>query len=189
VDKHFPGTSINRCSDEVPVLVGGLTNMIFECSKADAIPGAMALRTFTDRLTSALAAIRDEPTRKAIGVRVIQGFTQVADPALATREFAPRVQIVGALKNREYLVTWFDSASERTPTYSKISLQSPWRFMAREALKLEMQTYCGLQGSYDIQSGGLVALLNFPGGGAGRSLAGRFGDAFNVEHVDRFHFW
>jgi hypothetical protein len=79
--------------------------MIFEYSKADAIPGAMALRTFTDRLITALIALRDEPTRTATGTRVIQGFTQVADPALATREFAPRVQIVGALKNCEYLVT------------------------------------------------------------------------------------
>jgi hypothetical protein len=105
VNKHFPGTSINRCNDEVPVLVGGLTNMIFEYSKADAIPGAMALRTFTDRLITALIALRDEPTRTATGARVIQAFTQVADPALATREFAPRVQIVGALKNREYPVT------------------------------------------------------------------------------------
>jgi hypothetical protein len=103
VNKHFPGTSINRCNEEVPVLVGGLTNMIFEYSKADAIPGAMALRTFTDRLITALIALRDEPTRTATGARVIQGFTQVADPALATREFAPRVQIVGALKNREYI--------------------------------------------------------------------------------------
>lgn len=99
VDKHFPGTTINRCTDEVPVLVGGLTNMIFEYSKADAIPGSMALRTFTERLITALASLNDDAqTRKTTGMKVVQGFTQVADPALATREFAPRVQIVGALK-------------------------------------------------------------------------------------------
>jgi len=78
--------------------------MIFEYSKAEAIPGAMALRTFNERLISALNTLGDKPTRKDVGTRVIQGFTQVADPALATREFAPRVQIVGALKTREYLV-------------------------------------------------------------------------------------
>jgi len=85
--------------------------MIFEYSKADAIPGSMALRTFTERLTSALAAFPgEEQARKVIGSRVVQGFTQVADPALATREFAPRVQIVGALKSREWL-----SRNERAP--------------------------------------------------------------------------
>lgn len=83
------------------MLVGGLTNMIFEYSKVDAIPGAMALRTFTDRLIVALATLNDVETRQIIGARVVQAFTQVADPGLATREFAPRVQIVGALKNRE----------------------------------------------------------------------------------------
>lgn len=86
------------------MLVGGLANMIFEYSKADAIPGAMALRTFTDRIIVAIAALNDEHVRKTIGGRVVHGFTGVADPALATREFAPRVQIVGALKNRECIV-------------------------------------------------------------------------------------
>lgn len=96
--------------------------MIFEYSKADAIPGAMALRTFTDRLITALIALRDEPTRTATGTRVIQGFTQVADPALATREFAPRVQIVGALKNREYLVTLIERVDKHQLTSPKIAV-------------------------------------------------------------------
>jgi len=111
------------------VLVGGLANMIFEYSKADAIPGAMALRTFTDRLIVAIAALNDEHVRKTIGGRVVHGFTGVADPALATREFAPRVQIVGALKNREctrVVVAGFELTPLDPPGYSRSDRGCLW---------------------------------------------------------------
>jgi hypothetical protein len=101
VDKHFPGTQINRCTDEVPVLVGGLTNMILEYSKTEGLPGAMALRTFTDKLITALNALDGSDKKSSVGEGIARGFTQVADPALATREFTPRVQIVGSFKNCE----------------------------------------------------------------------------------------
>lgn len=89
IEKHFPGTQINRCTDEVPVLVGGLVNMIFEYSKTDGIPAAMALRTFTERLATSLDKVEDRERRNSLGEGIVRGVNQVADPALATRDFAP----------------------------------------------------------------------------------------------------
>ncbi len=101
IEKHFPGTQVNRCSDEVAVLVGGLINMIFEFSKADSIPAAMALRTLSEKLGTALNAIGDKAHRQVVGDGVVRGMQTVMDPAIATREFAARVQMVGSLKNGE----------------------------------------------------------------------------------------
>ncbi|PVG04576.1 hypothetical protein CPB86DRAFT_777859 [Serendipita vermifera] len=116
VDKHFPGTQINRCTDEVPVLVGGLTNMILEYSKTEGLPAAMALRTFMDKLISALNALdgsEDKQKKTSVGEGIARGFTQVADPALATREFTPRVQIVGSFKNLAAAIYGKGSAEAR----------------------------------------------------------------------------
>ncbi|CAG7847943.1 SubName: Full=Uncharacterized protein {ECO:0000313/EMBL:CCA69443.1} [Serendipita indica DSM 11827] len=99
LDRHFPGTVVNRCSDEVPVLVGGLINMIFEFSKSDAISAAMALRTLSEKLTTALNAIGDTTHKQAVGDGIVRGLQNVMDPAIATRDFAARVQMVGSLKN------------------------------------------------------------------------------------------
>ncbi|KAG8810612.1 hypothetical protein FRC17_002858 [Serendipita sp. 399] len=113
IEKHFPGTQVNRTTDEVSVLVGGLANMIFEFSKTDGISGAMAFRTFTDKLAAALNAVEDKHTKMPVGDGIIRGLNQVADPAIATREFAPRVQIVGSLKNLTAAVYGKGSAEAR----------------------------------------------------------------------------
>lgn len=101
VEKHFPGTEINRCTDEVPVLVGGLTNMIFEYSKTEGLPGAMALRTFTERMVDAWKKVESDESRQSISRGIVRGINEFADPGLATKEFAPRVQIMGSLRNCE----------------------------------------------------------------------------------------
>ncbi|KAG8789694.1 hypothetical protein FRB91_011890 [Serendipita sp. 411] len=113
IERHFPGTQVNLTTDEVAVLVGGLTNMIFEFSKADGISGAMAFRTFTDKLLVSWNSIEDKEKKIPVGEGIIRGLNQIADPGLATREFAPRVQMVGSLKNLTAAVYGKGSAEAR----------------------------------------------------------------------------
>jgi len=79
----------------VSILVGSLVNMIFEYSKADGIPAAMALKTFTERLAASLDKVEDKEKKMNVGDGIVRGLNQVADPALATREFAPVSHLSG----------------------------------------------------------------------------------------------
>ncbi|KAG8825280.1 hypothetical protein FRC19_011774 [Serendipita sp. 401] len=87
--------------------------MIFEFSKADGISGAMAFRTFTDKLLVSWNSIEDKEKKIPVGEGIIRGLNQIADPGLATREFAPRVQMVGSLKNLTAAVYGKGSAEAR----------------------------------------------------------------------------
>lgn len=75
--------------------------MIFEYSKTDGLPGAMALRTLTERMVAAWTKVENE-RKESIGRGIVRGINEFADPALVTREFAPRVQIMGSLRNCEH---------------------------------------------------------------------------------------
>lgn len=78
--------------------------MVLEYSKTDGIPAAMALRTLTDRLVTTLGQASDGGERKerekTIGDGIVRALNTTVDPALLTRELAPRVQMMSSLGNR-----------------------------------------------------------------------------------------
>jgi len=80
------------------VIVSGITNMIFEFSKSEGMAAAMALRTWVDGLSDAYKKLPDGDQKKMVGEGIVRGINQMSDPHLVTRDFAPRVQMLGTLK-------------------------------------------------------------------------------------------
>lgn len=78
-----------------------MTNTIFLYSSLDgqAMPGAMALSSWSDKLIDAYQRTADLNKKQALGDGIVKGLTERTEPSLATREFTARVQIVGALRN------------------------------------------------------------------------------------------
>jgi hypothetical protein len=92
---------ISLTSEELPVITGLLTNTIFLYSSLDgqAMPGAVALSSWSAKLIDAHQAIGDAKKRRALGDGIVRGLTERSEPSLATQEFTAKVQIVGALRN------------------------------------------------------------------------------------------
>ncbi|GAW03426.1 hypothetical protein LENED_005152 [Lentinula edodes] len=59
IQKHFPNVAIGlealgQIEAEVGVIVGGITNMVLEMSKWEALGGGMAMRTWVDTIVNVL---------------------------------------------------------------------------------------------------------------------------------------
>ncbi|KAG9053505.1 hypothetical protein FS842_008085 [Serendipita sp. 407] len=110
---------IYTCVDQISIWIAsgkaenGIDYRSTLFSKADGISGAMAFRTFTDKLLVSWNSIEDKEKKIPVGEGIIRGLNQIADPGLATREFAPRVQMVGSLKNLTAAVYGKGSAEAR----------------------------------------------------------------------------
>ena len=94
---------ISLTPDELPVITGLMTNTILLYSSLDgqAMPGAMALSSWTEKLVDAYRRTADLGRKQELGEGIVRGLTERTEPSLATREFTAKVQIVGALRNGE----------------------------------------------------------------------------------------
>ncbi|KAN0081477.1 hypothetical protein V8E55_009101 [Tylopilus felleus] len=108
VHTHFPELSlaidaVGNVEPEVALIVAGITNMVLEMSKWDAMAGAMTMRTWVDALTDAHARIPLDRTpgnrKELVGRGVTRGINHLTDVSLMTREFAARIQIISLLKS------------------------------------------------------------------------------------------
>ncbi|KAK7471946.1 hypothetical protein VKT23_000052 [Stygiomarasmius scandens] len=107
VQKHFPDVKlglegIGQAENEVSVVVGGVTNMVLEMSKWEAMAGGMAMRTWTDALVNAHGMIPGEGPdgrRKESLARGITRGINNADVALMTKDFTAKIQIISSLKS------------------------------------------------------------------------------------------
>ena len=81
-----------------------MTNTILLYSSLDgqAMPGAMALSSWTEKLVDAYRRTADLGRKQELGEGIVRGLTERTEPSLATREFTAKVQIVGALRNGEW---------------------------------------------------------------------------------------
>lgn len=108
---HFPKTTIQFAAEEIPIIVGAITNMVLELSKLDGMQGVIAMRTWTDALGASLkvwnAKGADEHRRDVIREGVMKGINVLTDHMLLTREFAARLQMIGYLKGGKSLRTPF----------------------------------------------------------------------------------
>jgi hypothetical protein len=113
IQKHFPHTKVSlsglgRAEAEVAAVVGGLTNMVLEFSKWEGMAGGMAMRRWTDELTSAHAnlvraqsggATVDKRKVEQIARGITQGINAHTDVTLLTQEFTAKIQIISCLKS------------------------------------------------------------------------------------------
>ncbi|KZT35711.1 hypothetical protein SISSUDRAFT_1064252 [Sistotremastrum suecicum HHB10207 ss-3] len=123
--KHFPGTSLTVPSMEVEVIVGGITNCVFELGKWDGMAGVMAMRTWVEALKDSFDVCKSNAKKldsgrkeeaeeriRAIGEGIVYGVNHLTDPTLVTKEFAPRVQIYSLLKQVATIV--YGKGAEKT---------------------------------------------------------------------------
>ncbi|KAF9058680.1 hypothetical protein BDP27DRAFT_1432408 [Rhodocollybia butyracea] len=104
IQKHFPNAkigleSLGQTEVEVAVVVGGVTNMILEMSKWEALGGGMAMRTWVDNLGNVYASIPPSTKKETIGRGIVRGLNQNTDYSLMTREFTAKIQIISCLKS------------------------------------------------------------------------------------------
>lgn len=103
IQKHFPTAkmgleSIGHAEGEVAAIVGGITNMILEYSKWEAMSGGMAMRTWVDSLIDAHGRMKSGARKEAIAKGITRGTNQNSDVTLMTKELAPRIQMISCLK-------------------------------------------------------------------------------------------
>ncbi|THU89408.1 hypothetical protein K435DRAFT_830393 [Dendrothele bispora CBS 962.96] len=110
VQKHFPDAKlglegVGQTESEVSVVVSGVTNMVLEMSKWEAMAGGMAMRTWTDALVNAYGMIPGEPGQGPDGRRkesLARGITRGinnTDVGLMTKDFTAKIQIISSLKS------------------------------------------------------------------------------------------
>ncbi|KAJ3757186.1 hypothetical protein EV360DRAFT_46548 [Lentinula raphanica] len=104
IKKHFPKTTIGlealgQIEVEVGVIVGGITNMVLEMSKWEALAGGMAMRTWVNTLVNVYATIPQSSKKERIAQGIVLGINQKTEYSLMTKEFAARIQIISCLKS------------------------------------------------------------------------------------------
>ncbi|KAJ4471410.1 hypothetical protein J3R30DRAFT_3299340 [Lentinula aciculospora] len=104
IKKHFPHATIGlealgQIEVEVGVIVGGITNMVLEMSKWEALGGGMAMRTWLDTLVNVYATIPQSSKKEIIARGIVRGINQNTDYSLMTKEFTARIQIISCLKS------------------------------------------------------------------------------------------
>jgi len=105
IHHHFPDLklgieSIGNTEAEVALIVAGITNMVLEMSKWDAMAGAMSMRTWVTVLGDAHARTDPNTKRKAqVGRGITRGINQLSDVSLMTKDFTARIQIISVLKS------------------------------------------------------------------------------------------
>ncbi|KAF8829652.1 hypothetical protein F5879DRAFT_880171 [Lentinula edodes] len=104
IQKHFPNVAIGlealgQIEAEVGVIVGGITNMVLEMSKWEALGGGMAMRTWVDTIVNVYAMIPHGSKKEIIARGIVRGINQHTDYSLMTKEFAARIQIISCLKS------------------------------------------------------------------------------------------
>jgi len=72
---------------------------LYSSLDGQAMPGAMALSSWSDKLVDAYRRTADVGRKQELGEGIVKGLTERTEPSLATREFTAKVQIVGALRN------------------------------------------------------------------------------------------
>lgn len=107
IQKHFPSTrigleAVGKTELELAVLVGGITNMILEMSKWEALGGGMAMRTWVDTLANTFVKLPQSSKKDIIARGIVRGINQNSDYSLMTREFTAKIQIISCLKSRKY---------------------------------------------------------------------------------------
>ncbi|KAJ3807820.1 hypothetical protein EV368DRAFT_74299 [Lentinula lateritia] len=101
IQKHFPIglEALGQIEAEVGVIVGGITNMVLEMSKWEALGGGMAMRTWVDTIVNVYAMIPQGSKKEIIARGIVRGITQNTNYSLMTKEFAARIQIISCLKS------------------------------------------------------------------------------------------
>jgi len=104
IQKHFPNTrigleAIGQTEVEVAVLVGGITNMVLEMSKWEALGAGMAMRTWIDTLANTYTKIPQSTKKETIARGIVRGINQSTDYSLMTKEFTAKIQIISCLKS------------------------------------------------------------------------------------------
>ncbi|EJD53617.1 hypothetical protein AURDEDRAFT_180057 [Auricularia subglabra TFB-10046 SS5] len=82
-------------AEEIPVTIGGVTNLVLALGRADGMAGVLAARAWVDTLASTNNKQRSDEWRRAI----LAGINQMADMSLLTSEFGPRLQMISILKS------------------------------------------------------------------------------------------
>jgi hypothetical protein len=124
----LPFMHVALACEEIPVVVGGVTNMVFALSKVDGVAGSMAARTWVDALGEAYR-VRHEASKRAGGdddqakeklealaQGIVKGVGQFADVTMLTREFGPRVQIMSLIKSGECIDDLLKNMTEVGPS-------------------------------------------------------------------------
>jgi hypothetical protein len=78
---------------------------LYSSLDGQAMPGAMALSSWLDKLVDAYRCTADLGSKQELGDVIVRSLTERTEPGLATRDFTAKVQIVGALRNGECLPT------------------------------------------------------------------------------------
>ncbi|KAF5388706.1 hypothetical protein D9757_004869 [Collybiopsis confluens] len=101
IQKHFAKAKIGlaQTEAEVAVVIGGITNMILEMSKWEALAGGMAMRTWVDTIAKVHAAIPQGTKKDAVVRGIMRGINQNTDYLLLTKDFTARIQIISCLKS------------------------------------------------------------------------------------------
>ncbi|KAH7103385.1 hypothetical protein BKA62DRAFT_696783 [Auriculariales sp. MPI-PUGE-AT-0066] len=102
-----PFLHITIPAEEIPIAVGGVTNLVLALSRSDSMAGVLAARAWTDALTQANTKSRSDAWRRGI----VDGINQRADMSLLTTEFGPRLQVIHILKT--VAATLFGRGSEQ----------------------------------------------------------------------------
>lgn len=91
----LPFMHVTLPSEEIPVAVGGVTNLVLALGRADGMAGVLAARAWSDALAAASGKQRSDQWRRG----VLRGVTHLVDVSLLTTEFGPRLQTISILKS------------------------------------------------------------------------------------------
>jgi len=83
--------------EEIPTVVGGVTNLVLALGRADGLAGVLAARAWTNALEAVCNKTRTDAWRRG----VLEGINQRADMSLLTSEFSPRLQVIQMLRSGE----------------------------------------------------------------------------------------
>ncbi|KZV91762.1 hypothetical protein EXIGLDRAFT_769612 [Exidia glandulosa HHB12029] len=90
-----PFMHVTLPGEEIPVAIGGVTNLVLALGRADGMAGVMAARAWTDALAAANTKQRSDQWRRG----VLKGVMNMVDISLLTTEFGPRLQTISILKS------------------------------------------------------------------------------------------
>ncbi len=105
----------------------------------------MALSSWTEKLVDAYQRTADLGRKQELGDGIVRGLTERTEPSLATREFTAKVQIVGALRNGECVLTRFDLSSSFPHVLISLSIGYSQRRDIREGQHRSAKRRCNFR--------------------------------------------
>jgi len=107
IQKHIPETKklglefFGQLDSEIAIIVGGVTNLIFELSRWEDMSAGMAMRTWVDSLVDGYfkASSSSESRKDLIAKGIMRGLNRYSDATLLTKDLTTRIQIITCLKS------------------------------------------------------------------------------------------